>query len=47
LQHALGRRIEPPDRAALDAILTKTRPTDYRTRDLLTAVATSDIFRRR
>ncbi|MEQ8790829.1 MAG: DUF1592 domain-containing protein [Pirellulaceae bacterium] len=47
LQHALGRRIEPTDRPALDAILTQTRPTDYRTRDLLTAIATSKIFRQR
>jgi hypothetical protein len=46
LQHALGRRIEPTDRAALDAILAQTRPTDYPLRDLLTAIATSDVFRR-
>lgn len=45
LTYACGRRIEPLDRPAMDAILAATKPTDYPFRDLIEHVVLSPAFR--
>jgi len=47
VSHALGRRIEPVDRAEIDRIIAHVRGTDYPTTDLITAIVASDLFRQR
>ncbi|GAA5510411.1 DUF1592 domain-containing protein [Novipirellula caenicola] len=47
LSHGLGRRIEPTDRAAVDAILDQVKADDYPMADLITAIVTSDLFQQR
>ena len=47
LSHALGRRIESTDRAAVDKIISQVRADDYPIADLIVAVVTSDIFQNR
>jgi len=44
---ALGRRIDPVDRAEIDRIIAHVRGTDYPTADLITAIVASDLFRQR
>lgn len=46
LTHALGRRMEPSDRAAVDAILAPLADRDYPAAELITAIVLSDLFRR-
>ena len=46
LTHALGRRVEPDDRAAVDAILAGVREQDYPTAKLIEAIVLSELFRR-
>lgn len=46
LMHALGRRIEPLDRGAVDAILASVADEDYPTASLIEAIVLSDLFRR-
>ena len=45
LSYACGRRVEPLDRPAVDAILAATKPSDYPFRDLLEQVVLSSTFR--
>ena len=45
LTYACGRRVEPLDRPAIDAILAATKPADYPFRDLLEQVVLSPTFR--
>ena len=45
LTYACGRRVEPLDRPAVDAILAATKPSDYLFRDLLEQVVLSPTFR--
>ncbi len=45
LTHALGRRIEPSDRAAIDGILEPLAPQGYPLASLIEAVVLSDLFR--
>ena len=45
LAHACGRRAEPLDRAAIDAILAATRVHGHRFRDLIEEVVLSPLFR--
>ena len=44
--YAVGRRIEPGDRGAIEAILDQTAADGYRVRDLLLALVASDLFAR-
>ncbi len=44
LSHALGRRIEPLDRAKVDQIIADVRPDGYRAADLIVDIVTSDLF---
>ena len=44
LTHALGRRIEATDRAAIDKIVDQVRDEEYPTQDLILAIVTSDLF---
>lgn len=46
LTHALGRRMEPTDRAAVDAILMPLKGEDYPTAQLIESIVTSELFRR-
>ncbi len=45
LTYACGRRVEPFDRPAIDAIIVATKPTDYPFRDLIEQVVLSQTFR--
>lgn len=47
LSHALGRRIEPQDRPAVDKIIAQVQSNDYPVADLIAAVVTSDLFANR
>ena len=47
LSHALGRRIESSDRAAVDGIIGQVQEDDYPMADLIVAIVTSDLFQRR
>jgi len=47
LSHALGRRIEPQDRPAVDRIIAQVQSDDYPMADLIAAVVTSDLFANR
>ncbi len=47
LAYALGRRIEPEDRATIDEILVDLKDQDYPTRQIIERVVTSDAFARR
>ena len=47
LSHALGRRIEPSDRAAIDKIMASVKERDYRLADLIVAVVSSELFLKR
>ena len=44
LTFACGRRIEGSDRPAVDQIVARTAPADFRMRDLIEAVVTSPTF---
>jgi hypothetical protein len=44
LASACGRRIEPLDRPAIDAILAATKPTAYPFRDLIEHIVLSPAF---
>ncbi len=46
LTYALGRRIEPLDRGAVDAILTNAQAKDYTTAELIESIVTSELFQR-
>jgi cytochrome c553/PAS domain-containing protein len=45
LTYACGRRVEPLDRPAIDALLAATKTDDYRFRDLLEQIVLSPTFR--
>jgi hypothetical protein len=45
LTYACGRRVEPLDRPAIDAILAATKPDAYPFRDLIEYVVLSSTFR--
>ena len=47
LAYACGRRMEPLDRPAIDAVVAATAAGDWPLRDLIEAVVLSDAFRRR
>ncbi len=47
LSHALGRRIEATDRPEVDKILVGLKDNEYRLTDLITAIVTSELFRKR
>ena len=47
LSHALGRRIEAQDRAAVDQIVFSLKDNEYPLADLIIAVAGSDLFQQR
>lgn len=44
LTHALGRHIEPTDRAAVDDILAQCQEGNYATQDVIVAIVTSPLF---
>ncbi|MFN3189992.1 MAG: DUF1592 domain-containing protein [Aureliella sp.] len=46
LTHALGRRVEPADRAELDQIIGTVKEDGYRLASLIEAIVLSDLFRR-
>ncbi|KLU04928.1 putative signal peptide and transmembrane protein [Rhodopirellula islandica] len=46
LMHALGRRIEPSDRAAVDAMLKPLEDEGYPAAQLIESIVTSELFRR-
>lgn len=46
LMHALGRRIEPVDRAAVDSILIGVQAENYPMASLLEAIVLSELFRK-
>ncbi len=46
LTHALGRRMEPSDRAAIDGILEPLADEGYSLKSLIEAIVRSDIFRK-
>lgn len=45
LTHALGRRMEPADRSAIDSILESVAGDGYRLRSLIEAIVVSELFR--
>src|SRR5207302_1698522 len=45
--YATGQPVGPGDRKAVDAILARTRPSDYGLRSIVQAVVASDLFRRK
>jgi hypothetical protein len=47
MTYAIGRGIEYYDRCAIDKILSETSKNDYRFKDLLLAIITSDPFQRK
>ena len=47
LAYACGRRMEPLDRPAIDAVVAATAAGGWPLRDLIEAVVLSDAFRRR
>ena len=47
LSHALGRRIESSDRAAVDGIIGQVQADEYPMADLIAAIVTSDLFQQR
>ncbi|MGV3483268.1 MAG: DUF1592 domain-containing protein [Planctomycetaceae bacterium] len=47
LSHALGRRMEATDRGQVDKIVDQVRADDYPLADLVAAVVSSDLFRKR
>jgi hypothetical protein len=47
LSHALGRRMESLDRPAVDKIVAQLKDNEYPLADLITAVVTSELFRKR
>ncbi|MGJ8657777.1 MAG: DUF1588 domain-containing protein [Akkermansiaceae bacterium] len=44
--YALGRRIEFSDQTAIEDILTKTKPNNHRTQDIIKQIALSPLFRK-
>jgi hypothetical protein len=47
VSQALGRRVEPLDRGAIDSLIVQVRDDDYPMADLIVAVVSSDLFRAR
>jgi hypothetical protein len=47
LSHALGRRMEPVDRPAIDKIVASVKDSEYCMADLIAAVVTSELFQKR
>lgn len=46
LTYALGRRMEFSDQTAMEAIINKTKPTNFRTQDIIKQIALSPLFKK-